>query len=247
LCGRYLRQHDGGSYNFATRRERSSRTVSRTPPGLGQPTAADVVARIVLGTYRGEDCGIPTSVSYFTHAGQQPSDNVPVWSGQPHKADLSKNSPSMLLSATNEALARLRVSDLTAAASCGPSLFEHTGFCKSGRSRPRHESGATGIGKLENGSRPEAISEIARLRRSLPEPDRRKPRSDQHEECSTTDNHGYRRLDDLRADHDLFRLIAVVVGGNHDAVDAIGLSEEAATRPGLRRWRARLHRDPWFV
>jgi hypothetical protein len=38
-----------------------------------------------------------------------------------------------------------------------------------------------------------------------------------------------------------------VVGGNHDAVDAIGLSEEAATRPGLRRWRAGLHRDPWFV
>src|SRR3984893_4985725 len=25
----------------------------------------------------------------------------------------------------------------------------------------------------------------------------RKPRSDQHQECSTTDNHGYRRLDDL--------------------------------------------------
>src|SRR6202035_5480909 len=90
---------------------------------------------------------------------QQRSDNVPAWSGQPHKADLSKNSPSMLLSATSEALARLRVSDLTAAAPCGPSLFE------------RYESGATGIGKLENdGSRPEAISEIARLRRSLPEP-----------------------------------------------------------------------------
>jgi len=102
---------------------------------------------------------------------QQRSDNVPAWSGQPHKADLSKNSPSMLLSATNEALARLRVSDLTAAAPCGPSLFEHTGFLQAGRSRPRYESGATGIGKLENGSRPEAISEIARLRRSLPEPD----------------------------------------------------------------------------
>src|SRR6476620_4334522 len=38
----------------------------------------------------------------------------------------------MLLSATSEALARLRVSDLTAAAPCGPSLFEHTGFCKQG-------------------------------------------------------------------------------------------------------------------
>ena len=75
----------------------------------------------------------------------------------------------MLLSVTSEALARLRVSDLTAAAPCGPSLFEHTGFCKQGGPVP--ESGATGIGKLENdGSRLEAISEIARLRRSLPEP-----------------------------------------------------------------------------
>src|SRR5260370_20057049 len=45
------------------------------------------------------------------------------------------------------------------------------GILQAGRSRPRYESGATGIGKLENGSRPEAISEIARLRRSLPEPD----------------------------------------------------------------------------
>ena len=33
------------------------------------------------------------------------------------------------------------------------------------------QSGATGIGKLENGRRPEATSEIARLRRALPEPD----------------------------------------------------------------------------
>jgi hypothetical protein len=51
--------------------------------------------------------------------GQQRSDNVPAWSGQPHKADLSKNSPPMLISATSEALARLRASDLTAAAPCG--------------------------------------------------------------------------------------------------------------------------------
>src|SRR6202035_3071372 len=45
------------------------------------------------------------------------------------------------------------------------------GILQAGRSRPRYESGATGIGKLENGSRPDPISEIARLRRSLPEPD----------------------------------------------------------------------------
>jgi hypothetical protein len=76
----------------------------------------------------------------------------------------------MLLSATSEALARLRVSDLTAAAPRGPSLFEHTGFCKQG-GPVLDTTGATGIGKLENGSRPKAISEIARLRRSLPEPD----------------------------------------------------------------------------
>src|SRR5271165_1979019 len=91
---------------------------------------------------------------------------------------------------------------------CGRTLWaiplRAHGILQAGRSRPRYASGATGIGKRENGSRPEAISEIARLRRSLPEPDR----SDQHQECSTTDNRGYRRLDDLRVDHDLFRLIA---------------------------------------
>ena len=66
--------------------------------------------------------------------------------------------PSMLLSATSEALARLRVSHLTAAAPCGPSLFEHTGFCKQSgpvldTSQARRVSGS-----LENDSRPEAIS-----------------------------------------------------------------------------------------
>src|SRR5258708_15125612 len=101
---------------------------------------------------------------------QQRSDNVPARSGQPHKADLSKNSPSMLLSATSEALARLRVSDLTAAAPCGPSPLRAHGILQAGWSHPRYASGATGIGKLENGSRPTAISEIARLRTSLPEP-----------------------------------------------------------------------------
>ena len=45
------------------------------------------------------------------------------------------------------------------------------GILQAGRSRPRYASGATGIGKLEHGSRPKAINEIARLRRSLPEPD----------------------------------------------------------------------------
>ena len=38
----------------------------------------------------------------------------------------------MLLSATSAALARLRISDLTAVAPCGPSLFEHMGSCKQG-------------------------------------------------------------------------------------------------------------------
>ena len=101
---------------------------------------------------------------------QQRSDNVPAWSGQPHKADLSKNSPSMLLSATSEALARLRVSDLTAAAPCGPSLFEHTGFCKQGgpvldTRQARRVSGSWRMAACRR------RSARARLRRSLPEPD----------------------------------------------------------------------------
>jgi hypothetical protein len=67
------------------------------------------------------------------------------------------------------------------------------GILQAGRSRPRHEAGATGIGKLENGSMPEAISESA-AQKVFARAGSRKPRSDQHQECSTTDNHGYRRL-----------------------------------------------------
>src|SRR3984893_14884761 len=58
---------------------------------------------------------------------------------------------------------------------CGRTLWaiplRAHGILQAGRSRPRYASGATGIGKLEHGSRPKAINEIARLRRSLPEPD----------------------------------------------------------------------------
>src|ERR1700720_1141800 len=76
----------------------------------------------------------------------------------------------MLLSATSEALARLRVSDLTTAAPCGPSLFEHTGFCKQGgpvldTSQARRVSGSW---RMAAGRRRSAR---ARLRTSLPEPD----------------------------------------------------------------------------
>jgi hypothetical protein len=102
---------------------------------------------------------------------QQRSDNVPAWSGQPHKADLSKNSPLMLLSATSEGPRQIT----SIGSHCGRTLWaiplRAHGILQAGRSRPRYESGATGIGKLKNGSRPEAISEVARLRRSLPEPD----------------------------------------------------------------------------
>src|ERR1700732_633865 len=124
---------------------------------------------------------------------QQRSDNVPAWSGQPHKADLSKSSPSMLLSATSEALARLRVSDFTAAAPCGPSLFEHTGFCKQGgpvldTSQARRVSG-TGEWQRAGGDQRDRAAQKVFARAGS-----RKPRSDQHQECSTTDNHGYRRL-----------------------------------------------------
>src|SRR5271165_6108538 len=62
------------------------------------------------------------------------------------------------------------------------------GILQAGRARPRYESGATGIGKPENGSRPKAISEIARLRKVFARAGSRKPRSDKHQECSTTDN-----------------------------------------------------------
>src|ERR1700732_707922 len=125
---------------------------------------------------------------------QQRSDNVPAWSGQPHTADLSKNSPSMLLSATSEALARLRVSDLTAAAPCGSPLFEHTGFCKQGgpildTCQARQVSGSW---RMAAGRRRSARS---RSSEGLCPSRSRKPRSDQHQECSTTDNHGYHRLD----------------------------------------------------
>ena len=124
---------------------------------------------------------------------QQRSDNVPAWSGQPHKADLSKNSPSMLLSATSEALARLRVSDLTAAAPCGPSLFEHTGFCKQGgpvldTRQARQVSGSWRMAAGRRRQRDRTAQKVFARAGS------RKPRSDQHQECSTTDNHGYRRL-----------------------------------------------------
>ena len=99
----------------------------------------------------------------------------------------------MLLSATSEALARLRVSDLTAAAPCGPSLFEHTGFCKQGgpvldtsRRDGYREAGEWQQAGGDQRDRP-AQKVFARA-------GSRKPRSDQHQECSTTDNHGYRRL-----------------------------------------------------
>src|SRR6476619_853164 len=76
----------------------------------------------------------------------------------------------MLLSATSEALARLRVSDVTAAAPCGPSLFEHTRFCKQGGPvlDTRQARRVSGSWRMAAGRR---RSPRARLRRSLPEPD----------------------------------------------------------------------------
>ena len=100
-----------------------------------------------------------------------------------------------------------RTSGAGKACSCPEAVGSHCGrilwaipLLQAGRSRPRHESGVTGIGKLENGSRPKAISEIARLRRSLPEPDPENRAAIKHQECSTTDNHGYRRLAVFRSD-----------------------------------------------
>ena len=110
-----------------------------------------------------------------------------------HKADLSKNSPSMLLSVTSEALARLRVSDLTAAAPCGPSLFRSGDFASravpsSIRVRRDGYREAGEWQQAEGDQRDRAAQKVFARAGS------RKPRSDQHQECSTTDNHGYRRL-----------------------------------------------------
>src|SRR5258707_15882057 len=93
----------------------------------------------------------------------------------------------MLLSATSEGLARLRVSDLTAAAPCGPSLFEHTGFCKQGgpvldTSLARRLSGSWRMMAAGRNQRDRAAQKVFARAGS------RKPRSDQHQECSTTDN-----------------------------------------------------------
>ena len=124
---------------------------------------------------------------------QQRSDNVPAWSGQPHKADLSKNSPSMLLSATSEALARLRVSDLTAAAPCGhPSSSTRDSASRAVQSsirvrRDRYRE--AGEWQQAGGDQRDRAAQKVFARAGS-----RKPRSDQHQECSTTDNHGSRRL-----------------------------------------------------
>ena len=48
---------------------------------------------------------------------------------------------------------------------------EHRGFCKQGGPVLDTRQAGRVSGKLENGGRPKAISEVARLRRSLPEPD----------------------------------------------------------------------------
>src|SRR5580704_14566036 len=103
----------------------------------------------------------------------------------------------MLLSATSEALARLRVSDVTAAAPCGPSLFEHMGFCKQGgpvldTSQARRVSGSwrmareAGEWQQAGGDQQDRAAQKVFARAGS-----RKPCSDQHQECSTTDNHGY--------------------------------------------------------
>src|SRR5207237_10106479 len=94
---------------------------------------------------------------------------------------------------TSEALARLRVSDLTAAAPCGPSLFEHTGFCKQGGPssiRVRRDGyREAGEWQQAGGDQRDRSAQKVFARAGS-----RKPRSNEHTECSTTDNHGYRRL-----------------------------------------------------
>jgi hypothetical protein len=111
----------------------------------------------------------------------------------------------MPLSATSEVLASFRVSDLTATAPCGPSLFERTGFCK--QAGPVLVDTRDGYREAREWQQPKAISEIARLRRSLPEPDPENRAAINIRSASTTDNHGYRWLG--RPD---FPTLKIVVG-----------------------------------
>src|SRR5580693_10024339 len=107
----------------------------------------------------------------------------------------------MLLSATSEALARLRVSDLTAAAPPHPvghpssSTRDSASRAVPSSTRGRRD-GYREAGEWQQAGgdqRDRAAQKVFARARS------RKPRSDQHQECSTTDNHGYRWLDDLAA------------------------------------------------
>jgi hypothetical protein len=68
------------------------------------------------------------------------------------------------------------------------------GILQAGRSRPRYESGATGIGKLGEWQQAEGDQRDRAAQKVFARAGSRKPRSDQRQECSTTDNHGYRRL-----------------------------------------------------
>src|ERR1700736_947287 len=75
----------------------------------------------------------------------------------------------------------------------GPSLFEHTGFCKQGGPasiRVRRDGyREAGEWQQAGGDQRDRAAQKVFARAGS-----RKPRSDQHQECSTTDNHGYRRF-----------------------------------------------------
>src|SRR6202043_2904350 len=124
---------------------------------------------------------------------QQRSDNVPAWSGQPHKADLSKNSPSMLLSATAKPSP-----DYEYRISLRPDPVGHpSSSTRDSASRAVPSSIRVGRdGYREAGEWQQAGGDQRdrAAQKVFARAGSRKPRSDQHQECSTTDNHGYRRL-----------------------------------------------------
>jgi hypothetical protein len=151
----------------------TDRAFTRLAPGQ---------ARVTRGTF-----SIRTFKPALGH--QQRSDNVPAWSGQPHKADLSKNSPSMLpvpqakpspdyeyrISLRPHAVGHPSSSTRDSASRAVPSSIRvrRDGYREAGEWQ-----------QAECDQRGRAAQKVFARSGS------RKPRSDQHQECSTTDNHG---------------------------------------------------------
>ena len=129
---------------------------------------------------------------------QQRSDNVPAWSGQPHKADLSKNSQSMLLSATAKPSPdyEYRIS-LRPHPVGHPSSSTRDSASRAVPSLDTRQARRDGYREAAEWQQAEGDQRGRAAQKVFARAGSRKPRSDQPQKCSTTDNHGYRRLDDF--------------------------------------------------